>query len=183
MPRSAALTAALLSALLAAPPARAEAGSPTSDSGASAPQPPATALEPREPRHPWRIAGSFGAGSAFDQSYFVLGARVGYELALGLVLDVEGQWWMGSSPSLGKLAPGLTWYAPLPFRPYVGAYYARWFIGSGGGAQDAVGGRAGVEVASAGPASLTVGAAYERLLSCSANCDSWWPEATVGLRF
>ncbi len=178
MPRAPAPTAAILCALLLAAPALAESG-PSPEPGADALQP----QQPGESRHPWRVGASVGFGWAFDQSYFLLGARVGYELALGLVVDVEGQWWFGSSPSIGKLAPGLTWYAPLPLRPYVGAYYARWFVGSGMDGQDAVGGRVGFEVASAGRASLTVGAVYERLLSCSSACDSVWPETTVALRF
>ena len=159
MARSTALIAAVASALVTAIPA-----------GASA----------DEGRH-LRLAVGIGAGKAFDASYFIAAARVGYAIALGIEPSVEAQWWMGAAPSLGKLAPGLTWYLPLPMHPYLGAYYAHWFIESGG--QNALGARGGVELVSAGAASLTVGVAYERLLACSASCDAWWPEATVGFRF
>ncbi len=164
------LTAVALIALpIAAPASRADDGS--SDENAPS-------------HHHLRVAAMAGAGSAFGQTYFLFGARLGYELALGLELDLEGQWWTGASPGLGKIAPGLIWYAPLPLiRPYVGAFYAHWFVGSGLGDQDALGWRAGLQVASAGPASVDIGFAYERLLSCAANCDSWWPEATASVRF
>jgi hypothetical protein len=111
----------------------------------------------------------------------MVGARIGYELALGLTADLEGQYWAGQSPQLGKIAPGLTWYTP--YRVYAGAYYARWIVGSGLPDQDAVGGRAGITLASAGPAIVAAGVAYEHALDCSSNCDSWWPEASIGVRF
>jgi len=28
-----------------------------------------------------------------------------------------------------------------------------------------------------------VGAAYEKVLDCSRSCESWWPEASVGVSF
>jgi len=100
---------------------------------------------------------------------------------MGFALELEGQYWAGQSPSLGKIAPGITWYAP--FRLYVGAYYARWFVGSGFPDQNAVGARAGYTLLSMGRTFAGVGVAYERALSCSSNCDSWWPEASVGVSF
>ncbi len=164
-----ALTAVALLVLLVASPARA------GDDGSA---------QSAESPHHWRLGAMAGVGSAYHNTYFLLGARVGYEIAFGLTLDVEGQWWTGSTPSLGKLAPGLIWYVPIPLlHPYIGAFYAHWFVGSNFGDQDAVGWRAGLQVASAGPASVDVGFAYEHLLSCPANCDSWWPEVSAGVRF
>ena len=134
---------------------------------------------PRESR--WRLSASVGAGSSYGNTYFLIGARIGRELVGGLALEVDGQYWAGESPSLGKIAPGLTWYAP--FRAYVGAYYARWFVGSGFPDQDAVGARAGYTLLSRGRAFAGVGVAYEKALDCKSNCESWWPEASVGVSF
>jgi hypothetical protein len=108
-------------------------------------------------------------------------ARVGRELAYGLVLDVEGQYWAGESPQMGKIAPGITWYAP--FRFYAGVYYARWLVGSGLPDQNAVGARGGLTLLSAGRTFVGVGASYERALDCQGDCTSWWPEASVGVAF
>jgi hypothetical protein len=148
------------------------------------PPPPAPQgqAEPGSPRHsPWRLSASIGAGTSYGKTYFLLGARLGRELVGGLALELDGQYWAGQSPSLGKLAPGLTWYSPV--RVYVGAYYARWFVGSGFPDQDAIGGRAGYILLSRGRTFAAVGIAYERVLDCSSNCESYWPEASVGVSF
>lgn len=142
---------------------------------------PVSRLEPEPAPRPWTVSGSVGAGSSYGATYLLVGARVGRELALGLSFDLEGQYWIGSSPSIGKVAPGLTWRSPNGL--YLGAYVARWLVGAGYRDQDAVGARGGVVLASTGAASASVGMAYERALSCSVGCESWWPEAGVGLRF
>jgi hypothetical protein len=68
-------------------------------------------------------------------------------------------------------------------RPYVGGFYAHDFIGSGLPDRDSVGLRAGVGLFGAGPVAVNVGAAYARQLSCAANCDTWWPEASASVAF
>jgi hypothetical protein len=150
---------------------------------AAAPAPvPAQAGPARQSREStWRASASIGAGSSYGNTYFLVGARIGRELAAGLALEVDGQYWAGESPSLGKIAPGITWYAP--FRAYIGAYYARWFVGSGFPDQNAVGARAGYTMISRGRTFAGVGVAYERVLDCSRDCESWWPEASVGVSF
>jgi hypothetical protein len=159
------------------PPAPAEIAEPL-------PPPPPPPLPPaRAAPAPsrWRVAASLGAGSSYGHSYVLVGARVGYELVAGLALDLEGQYWGGQSPQMGKIAPGLTWYSP--FRFYAGAYYARWLVGSGLSDWNALGARAGVTLASRGPAMVAAGISYEKILSCTSSCESWWPEASVGVRF
>jgi hypothetical protein len=129
----------------------------------------------------WSVGVSAGSGSAFGHTYFVVGGRVGYEFLPRLVADVAGQWWGGSTPAIGKVATGVLWYTPL--RVYLGPYYAHWFVGSNLPDQDAIGGRAGVTLAASGPAVFGVGAAYEHTLGCKRDCDAWWPEVSVGVRF
>ncbi len=130
------------------------------------------------------LAGTAGAGFAYDRTYLTVGGLVGYGLGFGLDLELRGEYSFLQSPRFFKLAPGVTWYVPLPLvRPYLGAYYAHWFLASGFPDSDAVGARAGLALASFGPASVSVGAAYERRLSCARDCDGWWPEAMAGIRF
>jgi hypothetical protein len=130
------------------------------------------------------VGANAGAGFAFGQSYYSVGARAGYGLGLGLELDLAGDYLGGATPGLFKLSPGLTWYSPLPtFQPYVGAFYSHWFVGSGLPDQNSVGLRGGLTLFSAGPASAGFGVAYERVLSCARDCDSWRPEAVARLSF
>lgn len=131
-----------------------------------------------------RIGGTAQFSENFGHTYFSVGGLLGAELALGLELEMRATWWMGNRPNIFKLSPGLTWYAPLPiWRPYVGVFYSRWFVGDGEPDQDGVGARAGIHLVSVGPLGVGVGAAYERRLSCSDNCDSWVPEAFATVSF
>ncbi len=131
-----------------------------------------------------RVSATAGAGFYGGQNYVQLGGRVGYDVLLGLTPEVQGVAWFGATPEIFKLAPGITWYAPIPgVSPYVGAYYAHWVAGSGYPDQDALGGRAGLGLFSAGPAGLSIGVAYERLMSCSRDCDVWSPEVMASFRF
>ncbi len=131
------------------------------------------------------VSAMAGGGSAFGNSYFLVGATVGYRLVAGLVAGLEGQYWMGSSPSIFKLAPQLTYVLALPggTSPYLGAYYARWFVGSDLPDQSALGGRAGLQFLRGGPVAAGAGVAYEHLLDCTRDCDVWYPEAFVGASF
>ncbi len=130
------------------------------------------------------LQGIAGVGWARGNTYYSIGGGIGEQLALGLEPGVDGTYWGGSTPSFFKLSPRLTWYLPIPLvAPYVGAYYAHWFVGSGFPDADSVGGRAGLALLSLGPVSVRVGFAYERVLSCSAQCDSYGPEASIGLGF
>lgn len=150
---------------------------------APAPPPPPGPARPAPKPHPVSLGLVIGGGSSYGQSYFLFGARVGYGIGLGLELSLDGQWWTGGTPSMGKLAPGLIWVAPLPFRPYLGAYYAHWFLGSGYVDEDALGGRVGLIMGGAGRVSLAVGVAYEHAFSCSLNCDAFFPEAMASVSF
>jgi hypothetical protein len=199
MPRLPRLARCLAALLLSFPPTalglepgRSEAppGTPDGEDGtpppAREPAPPASpSASPVVPLEPprWRAAVSLGSGTSSGHSYVMLGGLLGYEVAAGFELYLDGQYWGGAQPSLGRVAPGVNWYAPLPFRPYLGAYYARSFVGGDQPDQDAVGGRAGLSLASAPRAALGAGLVWERLLDCSSGCDAWWPELSVGFRF
>lgn len=171
---------AMAAPLAVPPPPPATAPPPTTPPPAApAPAQAAPARPPRESH--WRLSASVGAGTSYGETYFLVGARLGRDLALGFALEVDGQYWGGQTPSLSKIAPGITWYAPM--RLYVGAYYARWFVGSSYPDQNAVGARAGYTLLSAGRAFAAVGVAYEKVLDCRTSCESWWPEASVGVSF
>jgi hypothetical protein len=131
------------------------------------------------------VSGSAGVTTAYGQTYFSVGAHVGRELGRGVEPNLEATWWIGESPTVLKLAPGVNWYVPLEraLRPFLGAYYARWLVGSGFEDQNAVGARVGVLTAGAGRTSFALGVSYERVLSCSTSCESWTPQASAGVAF
>ncbi len=146
--------------------------------------PPVAARTPAPPAQPrrWRVGFSLGSGSSYGHSYVMFGGIVGYQVPLGFELSIDGQYWGGANPHLGRFAPGLNWYAPIPFRPYLGIYYARWFAG-GRADQDALGGRAGISLASSPNTAFVAGLAFERVLDCASRCEAFWPELGIGLRF
>lgn len=132
----------------------------------------------------FRLSGTAGMTSTFNQTYFTLGGRLGYDVAFGLTPEIGASWWTGGTPSIFSLSPGVTWYMPLPLvRPYVGAFYSHDFMSGGFPDQDALGARGGLALLGAGPLSVNVGVAYKRQMSCAASCDTWWPEATAGIQF
>ncbi len=131
-----------------------------------------------------RLGASAGVTSTRNQTYFTIGGRLGYDVAFGVTPEIGISAWMGGTPSIIEVAPGVTWYMPLPIlRPYIGAFYAHDFVSSGYPNQDALGGRAGISLFGAGPVSVSVGAAYKKYLSCSIDCDTWWPEVFAGIGF
>jgi hypothetical protein len=171
------------------PTATAPAGAPALPDPPDAPAleqapPPVAARAPAPPAAPrrWRVGFSLGSGESYGHSYVMFGGIVGYQVAYGFELSLDGQYWGGANPNLGRVAPGVNWYAPIPFRPYVGVYYARWFAGGLTG-QDALGGRAGISLASSPNTAFGAGLAFERVLACSTRCEAWWPELSIGLRF
>ena len=131
-----------------------------------------------------RLGASAGVGRAYGQTYYQLGGRLGYDVGFGITPEMGLAYWGGASPSFWQLSPGLTWYFPVPLlRPYLGGFYAHDFVGSGLPDQDGIGVRGGIGLLGAGPVSVNIGIAYERRLSCPADCDTWWPEASAGVSF
>ncbi len=131
-----------------------------------------------------RLGANAGIGRAYGQTYYELGGRLGYDVGFGLTPELGLAYWGGATPTFFKLSPGVTWYFPLPLlRPYLGAFYSHDFLSSGFPDQDGIGVRGGIGLLGAGPISIGVGIAYERRLSCSAACDTWWPEASAGISF
>jgi len=131
----------------------------------------------------WRLSATAGVGVAYSQAYVSVGGALGCMLGFGFEVSVSGEYWFANTPSLFKLSPGLTWYAPLPLTPYLGGYYAHWFVSDAFPDVDALGVRGGLTFLRVGPLSIRGGLAYERRLSCPADCDAWRPEAMASFHF
>ncbi|HEX2689561.1 MAG TPA: hypothetical protein VHN14_23235 [Kofleriaceae bacterium] len=126
-----------------------------------------------------------GSQSAFGFRYFGAGIGVGYYVLDGLQLGIFGLHEFGNGPRLNKVSPSLEYVAqPLvgswPVIPYTGAFYNHWFVGDPGSDIDTLGSRAGVLYLS-GRIIAGIGIVYEHVLStCSQDCDSVYPDVTLG---
>jgi len=167
------------------PPVQEEASAPQAQ---PAPVPPG-ALPPAQEAVPeWsvrriRVWGTLGATFAYGQSAFSLGGGVGYFVYGGLLPSLDLSVAIGSASTVFMLKPGLDWFLPVPGRivPFVGGYYAHWFVSGGYLPQDAWGVRGGFSFAQVGPATFLLGIAYERVFTnCTGTCGYWVPQVAAG---
>lgn len=178
--------AVALAALLACRTAGAQyLGTPPAETPSEEQSPPAA--RPAPPVEPTvrrvRIWGNLGATWAYGATYVSVGAGAGYLLDPGFLPSLDVAFSFGAEPVVLQLKPGLDWFPPVPgrMRPYVGAYYAHWFVSGGYLPQDAWGVRGGLSLAQGGPAMLLVGVAYERVFSgCTGTCGYLIPQLAVG---
>jgi hypothetical protein len=139
---------------------------------------PAPAPQPRQRRGKLFTWGSVGTTFAYGETYGSANLGVGYFLIpSGITPNVEASYAFGNTPTLWALRPGVIWYTSLPFRPYVGVHYTRWFVSGDLPDANAFGGRAGFSLGRV----LSLGVTYDRLLDCERNCDTWMPVVSAGL--
>lgn len=134
-----------------------------------------------------RLSLLVGAGSGAGDEYLILGAGFGYYIVNGLELGVDYEVWLFGDPTLQRLSPGVRYVLELgPIKPYVGAFYRHTFI-SDYRDFDQIGGRLGVYLIPRRGLFAGIGGVYEHLLDCDddsvVNCDSVYPELTVGFMF
>jgi hypothetical protein len=172
--------------------------SSTTEAAVAAPPPAEPAPSVEEEAPPQKGSGLFargskrlsllvGAGSAGNDEYLILGAGFGYYILSHLELGLDYEVWLFGDPTLQRLSPGVRYVLEFgPIKPYVGAFYRHTFI-SDYQDFDQVGGRLGVYLIPRRGLFAGLGAVYERLLDCSddsvINCDSVYPEVTVGFAF
>jgi len=153
-------------------PAPAVASPPPVD----APPAPAAAPPARQAQ-PYTWA-SVGTTFAYGQTYGSANVGAGLLVRYGIAPNVELGYAFGNSPTLWSLRPGVTWYVPVSnVRPYLGAFYTRWFVGDGQPDQNGIGGRAGFSLGRV----ISLGVTYDHAFGCDRNCDSWTPMISAGL--
>lgn len=129
-----------------------------------------------------------GSGSAFDETYLVLGLGVSYYLIDGLSVGLNYENWSGGDPTMYKITPSAQYvfHQVKPVKPYVGAFYRRTSI-DGLPDVDSWGGRAGVYLAAGRNLYLGAGLVYESYLDCTKSvyrsCDSTYGEVTFTIAF
>ena len=129
-----------------------------------------------------------GSGSAFDDSYFVVGVGASYYLVDGLGAGLHYESWSGGDPDISKLTASLQYvfHQVRPVKPYVGTFYRRTDI-DGLEDLDSVGARAGVYFGAGRNSAIGVGVVYESYLDCSKSvyrsCDSTYAEVSFTFAF
>lgn len=129
-----------------------------------------------------------GSGSAFNDSYFVLGVGASYYVADGLNIGLSAESWTGGNPDITKLTPSVQYvfYQVPRVSPYIGAFYSRTYIDNLPDL-DSVGGRAGVYLAAGHNAYVGVGVVYESYRDCDTSryidCSDTYPEISFTFAF
>ena len=129
-----------------------------------------------------------GSGSAFDESYFVLGIGASYYLLDGLSVGVHYELWSGADPDITKITGSVQYvfHQMQTVKPYLGGFYRRTDV-SDLPDLDSVGGRAGVYIGAGRNAYLGLGVVYESYLDCNEtlyrSCDSTYGELTFTIAF
>ena len=129
-----------------------------------------------------------GSGSAFSQSYFVLGVGASYYVVQGLGLGLNFESWLGNTPGIYKLTPNVQYvFTQIPsVQPYVGVFYQRAFIDNYSDL-NSVGARGGAYLPIGPNMHLGLGGVYESYLDCNKNtyqsCNELYPEISFTVGF
>ncbi len=136
----------------------------------------------------FRVSLLFGSGTAFRETYRILGAGAGYYLRDNIEAGLEVESWKGDGPALTRLSPQATYIIPLgrDARPYAGVFYRRTLVEGRDGLNDA-GGRGGILFLFGRQAYLGVGMVHERHLACDRtvfeSCSETYPELMAAIIF
>lgn len=134
------------------------------------------------------IAITVSSGRALDQTYTVIGARLGHYIADGFELAVGAEFWTDNDPDIFKLTPEAryVWYGMGTIKPYAGAFLSRTMY-DGLPDRNTYGAKGGAYMQVGRNAHLGLGLVYERVESCDRatyrDCDQLYPEVAFNVRF
>jgi len=127
-----------------------------------------------------------GAGSTFNQTYFILGAGAGYYVLNGLEFGVDVEGWILQDPTFWKVTPQVRYvlWQISPIRPYVGAFWRKTFVSDIWPDYDSYGARGGIAYRKGG-SYLAVGVVYEKFNDYTFGGDDYvvYPEIAFWLSF
>jgi len=135
-----------------------------------------------------RLSVGAGWGSASNGSYALLSAGAGYFLWNGVEAGLDGEAWLGNSPQIYKVTPGLRYVFRSSDRlfPYIGAFYRR-VLYTDESPLNSVGGRFGAYVPMGKNAYAGAGGVFEQQLDCDTRvyeyCNTLYPEFTLSFTF
>ena len=134
------------------------------------------------------VSFTLGAGRALDQSYTVIGGRLGYFWADGLEFAVSAEAWRDNKPRIYKFTPEARyiWFTAEPVKPYIGGFVSRTMY-SGLPDRNTYGVKGGGYFAVSPNANVSIGLVYEKITSCDSrtyrDCSQLYPEAAFHVRF
>lgn len=129
-----------------------------------------------------------GGGSAFSQSYLILGVGANYYVLEGLGLGLNFESWFGNTPGIYKLTPNVQYvFTQVPsVQPYVGVFFRHTFIESLSDL-NSVGMRGGAYLPVGPNVHLGLGGVYESYLDCNESsyhsCSDLYPEISFTISF
>lgn len=134
------------------------------------------------------VVATAGTGSAFDDTYLVLGVGLSYYLVDGLSVGIGYESWTGSDPNMSKITGSVQYvfYQVETVKPYVGAFYRRTNIDNLPNL-DSTGARGGVYIGAGRNLYIGIGAVYESYLDCNSSvyrsCSSTYGEVSFTFAF
>ena len=158
-----------------------------SQTSTAAPPPPKAGPDPG-PFKKGKVRVGFygGAGSTLSQTYFIIGAGVGYYLMNGLEAGVDLEGWVLQSPSFWKVTPQVRYvlWQLNPIRPYVGAFWRNTFVSGDFEDYTSWGGRGGIAYRKGGNY-LALGVVYEKFNNYTGFGDDYvvYPEIGFWISF
>jgi hypothetical protein len=129
-----------------------------------------------------------GGGSAFSQTYLVLGVGANYYVLEGLGLGLNFESWLGNTPGIYKLTPSAQYvFTQVPsVQPYLGVFVRRVFIENLSDL-NSVGVRGGAYLPAGPNMHLGLGGVYENYLDCNESsydsCSDFYPEISFTIGF
>ncbi len=128
-----------------------------------------------------------GAGSTLGQTYLILGVGFSYFIADGLSLGFSGEGWVLQDPTIWKISPDIryTFWKMNKFKPYVGAFYRRTYMGGDFSDYNSWGGRAGVAYRQGG-SYVSLGVVYEEFIDVDSHfgdSNNIYPELSFWFSF
>ena len=124
-----------------------------------------------------------------DNDYTVLGGSVNYFMTDGLSAGLSFSTWLGDKPSISQVTLPVTYYVPLEsqFRPYIGAFLSRTFMGDDGDIKykdySSYGGRVGVAMQLSGNSYMSFGWVQEKFNDGREEDSRGYPEFGGGISF
>jgi hypothetical protein len=129
-----------------------------------------------------------GTGSAFNESYIVLGVGASYFVMDGLNVGLHLEKWFDGDPGILKItaSSNYVFYKTPRVAPYIGAFYRYTDIDTLD-SLSSVGARAGAYLRTGRNGYLGFGVVYESYLSCDTrtyvSCDETYPELSFTFSF
>ncbi len=128
-----------------------------------------------------------GSGTAYNNSYTILGVGAHYFVADGLAVGLSYEVWSGSSPGINQVTPSVLYvfYDATTIKPYLGAFYRHTSV-SGRTGFNSAGVRGGAYIHAGRRTAVGLGLVAENYMNCQpafGACSQVYPELSVIFTF